>query len=58
MHMITLTDALRAQPCLAEDQNYLAWVDNDDWSELDAALARWGFGPTNDDGEIVMEDAS
>jgi len=49
---MTIKDALDAQPALADEPGYRAWLDNDDWDALDAALEYWGFGKTNDDGEI------
>jgi len=49
---MTITDAIKAQPGLAEEPGYKAWLENDDWEALDEALEKWGFGKTNDDGEI------
>ena len=49
---ITIADALKAQPGLAEEAGYKKWIQDDDWAALDEALDRWGFGKTNDEGEI------
>jgi hypothetical protein len=50
--MITLTDALRAQPELENEDGYQKWLANDDTDALNEALEKWGFGPMNEDGEI------
>ena len=49
---MTITDALKAQPKLADEPGYKKWVQEDDWKALDEALEIWGFGKTNDAGEI------
>jgi hypothetical protein len=48
---MTIADAVKAQPQLADEPGYQAWIANDDWDALEEALARWGFAPTNEDGE-------
>lgn len=47
-----INDALRAQPKLAEEPGYKAWIENDDLDALNEALEKWGLGKMNDEGEI------
>ena len=52
---ITIADALKAQPALADETGYKKWLEEDDWDALDQALDRWGLGKSNDDGDIETE---
>jgi hypothetical protein len=53
---ISIADAIKAQPKLEDEPGFRLWIENDDWDALDEALENWGFGKTNDDGEIEEEE--
>jgi hypothetical protein len=50
---MNIYDALQAQPGLADEPGYKAWIENDDLDALNEALEKWGLGQMNDSGEIV-----
>jgi hypothetical protein len=53
---MNIYDALKAQPKLADEAGYKAWIENDDLDALNEALSIWGFGPMNEDGDIEDEE--